>query len=80
VEIVETVESIGSRITTTEAAIETLSANLKAKKAELKDLNKLKAEAEKAAAERKAEEDKKAILAAVEASGKSLEEILELLK
>lgn len=79
-EIVETVESIESRITATEAAIETLTADLKAKKAELKELNKLKAEAEKATAERKAEEDKKAILAAVEASGKSLEEILELLK
>ena len=80
VEIVETVESIESRITATEAAIETLTADLKAKKAELKDLNKLKAEAEKVAAERKAEEDKKAILDAVEKSGKSIEEILEMLK
>ena len=60
--------------------IEELSTQLKTKKDELKELGKQKLAAEKAAAERKAEEDKKAILAAVEASGKSLEEILELLK
>ena len=46
----------------------------------IKQLVKLKAEAERVAAEKKAEEDKAAILAAVEASGKSVEEILELLK
>ncbi len=79
-EVIETVESIESRIAAAEAAIETLTADLKAKKAELKELIKLKAEAEKLAAEKKAEEDKKAILAAVEKSGKSIDEILELLK
>lgn len=79
-EVIETVESIESRIAAAEAAIETLTNDLKAKKAELKELVKLKAEAEKLAAEKKAEEDKAAILAAVEASGKSVEEILELLK
>ena len=36
--------------------------------------------AKKAAASKKAEEDKAAILAAVEASGKSVDEILDLLK
>ncbi len=35
---------------------------------------------EKAAAEKKAEENKAKILAAVEASGKSVDEILEMLK
>ena len=79
-EIMETVESIDERIAAAEAAIETLAADLRSKKAELKELIKLKAEAERVAAEKKAEEDKKAILDAVEKSGKSVEEILELLK
>ena len=59
---------------------EKLSSDIKAKKAELKQLLKVKAKADKAAAAKKAEEDKASILAAVEASGKSVEEILELLK
>lgn len=79
-EIMETVESIESRIAAAEAAIETLTADLKAKKAELKELIKLKAEAEKLAAKKKAEEDKAKLLEAVEKSGKSIDEILELLK
>ena len=79
-EVIETVESIDERIATAEAAIETLTTDLKAKKAELKQLVKMKAEAETVAAKRKAEEDKKAILDAVGKSGKSVEEILELLK
>ena len=79
-ELVETVESIDERIAAAEAAIETLTTDLKAKKAELKELIKLKAEAERVAAEKKAEEDKAAILEAVEKSGKTVEEILELLK
>lgn len=62
-----------------EAEIEELSAELKAKKEELGSLKKELAVAEKLAAEKKAEEDKKAILAAVEASGKSVEEILALI-
>lgn len=79
-ELVETVESIDERIAAAEAAIETLTTDLKAKKAELKELVKLKAQAEAVAAKKKAEEDKAAILEAVEKSGKTVEEILELLK
>ena len=80
IEIIDTVESIDERIAQAEAAIETLTNDLKAKKAELKDLLKLKEHAEHVAAEKKAEEDKKAILAAVAASGKTVDEILELLR
>ena len=79
-EIIDTVESIDERIAQAEAAIETLTNDLKAKKAELKDLLKLKEHAEHVAAEKKAEEDKEAILAAVAASGKTVDEILELLR
>ena len=79
-EVIETAESIDERIATAEAAIATLTDDLKSKKAELKQLLKLKAEAEAIAAKKKAEGDKAAILAAVEASGKSIDEILELLK
>ena len=79
-EIIETVESIDERIAAAEAAIATLTDDLKSKKAELKQLVKLKAEAERVAAEKKAAEDKEKLLAAVEKSGKSIDEILELLK
>ena len=71
---------IDSRITAVEAEINELGEKLKARKAELKTLAREKAKADAAAAARKAEEDKAAILAAVEASGKSLDEILALLK
>lgn len=71
---------IDSRIAAVEAEINELSEKLKARKAELKTLAREKAKADAAAAARKAEEDKAAILAAVEASGKSLDEILALLK
>ncbi len=77
---VTTIEDIDVKIGSVEKEIEEANAIIKAKKAELKVLVKAKAEAEKAAAEKKAEEDKKAILDAVAASGKSIEEILELLK
>ena len=79
-EQVESIETIDERIAAAETAIASLSEELKAKKAELKRYQKMKEEAERIAAEKKAEEDKAAILAAVEASGKSVEEILELLK
>ena len=72
--------AIEEKIATVESEIEELGTQLKAKKDELKELGKQKLAAEKDAAERKAEEDKKAILDAVEKSGKSVEEILELLK
>lgn len=79
-ELQQTVESINERIAEAEKAIETLNADLKAKKAELKELTKLKEQAEAAAAAKKAEEDKIRLLEAVEASGKTVDEILELLK
>ena len=79
-EQMESIENIDERIAATEAAIASLSEELKAKKAELKRYQKMKEEAERIAAEKKVEEDRAAILAAVEASGKSVEEILELLK
>ena len=60
--------------------VEDLTAALKAKKAELKAMLKEKAKADKAAAAKKAEEDQAAILAAVAASGKTVEEVLALLK
>lgn len=63
-----------------EAEVEELGTKLKEKKAELKNLAKEKLAAEKEAAEKKAEADKAAILEAVEKSGKTVEEILELLK
>ncbi len=53
---------------------------LKNRKDELKALAKEKEAAIAAAAAKKAEEDKQAILDAVAKSGKSIEEILELLK
>ena len=65
------VENIDEKIAAVEAEIEKLTADLKAKKTELKDLLKAK---------EIAVEDKAAILAAVESSGKSIEEILEFLK
>ena len=79
-EQVESIEVIDERIAAAETAIASLTEELKAKKAELKRYQKMREEAERIAAEKKAEEDRAAILAAVEASGKSVEEILELLK
>ena len=77
---IESIETIDERIAAAETAIASLTDELKAKKAELKKYQKMREESERVAAEKKAEEDKAAILAAVEASGKSVEEILELLK
>ena len=79
-EQMESIENIDERIATTEATIASLTEEIKAKKAELKRYQKMKEDAERIAAEKKVEEDRAAILAAVEASGKSVEEILELLK
>ena len=79
-EQMESIEVIDERIADAETAIASLTEEFKAQKAELKRYQKMREEAERIAAEKKAEEDKAAILAAVEASGKSLEEILELLK
>ena len=71
--------NIDEQIKTVNAEIENLTTSLKAKKAELKKLMKDKVEADRIAAEKKAEEDKAKILAAVEASGKTVDEILEML-
>ena len=46
----------------------------------MKELAKQKLEANKVAAAKQAEADKKAIMEAIDKSGKSLEEILEYLK
>ena len=73
-------EEIGKKIDEINAEIGKLGDEIKAKKAELKKLMKAKADMEKAAAEKLAQENKARILAAVEASGKSVDEILELLK
>ena len=53
--VVETVENIDEKIATAESAIAALTEELKTKKAELKELTKAKAEAEKLAAEKKEE-------------------------
>jgi len=74
------VENIDEKIAAAEKEIAELTDTLKTKKAYLKELIKAKAESAKIAAAKKAEEDKATILAAVEKSGKSVEEILEMLK
>lgn len=77
--VVDTVENIDEKIVAAESAIATLTEELKAKKAELKELTKAKAEAEKLAAEKKAEEDKSKLMEAIASSGKSIDEIISLL-
>jgi len=77
--VIDTVENIDEKIATAESAIAALTEELKAKKAELKELNKSKVEAEKLAAEKKAEEDKAKLMEAIAASGKSVDEIINLL-
>ena len=74
------IENVDEKIEQVTAEIEELKEQLKEKKTELKSLSRAKIEADRIAAERKAEEDKAAILAAVPASGKSVEEILDFLK
>ena len=72
--------NIDEQLSAITAEIEALSAQLKEKKAEQKKLLKARAEADRLAAKKKAEEDRKMILEAVQSSGKSVEEILEFLK
>jgi len=74
------IDHLDEKIAAAEKEITDLTAALKEKKAELKKLIKIKAENAKIAAEKKAAEEKAAILAAVEKSGKSVEEILDMLK
>jgi hypothetical protein len=73
-------EAIQEQIEIKTEEIEGLSAEIKVKKAFLKKLQKELIVAEKAAEMMKAEKDKKAILDAISASGKSVDEILEMLK
>ena len=73
------IENVDEKIAAAQSEIARLTAEMRSRKAELRALNKAKQNAEKAAAERKAEEDKKAILAAAEASGRTVEEILAFL-
>ena len=75
-----TVEGIDQKIAELESEIVSLNKAIKEKNLELKALKKSRIVAEKAAAKKKAKQDKAAILAAVEASGKSVDEILEFLK
>ena len=76
---IEPVENIDEKIAATETAITELTESLKTKKAELKELTKAKAEAEKLAAEKKAEEERTKLLEAIAASGKSVDEIISLI-
>lgn len=76
---VDTIANIDEKIAAAEAAVAELTESLKAKKAELKELTKAKAEAVKAAAEKRAEEEKAKLLEAVAASGKSIDEIIEMI-
>ena len=74
------VENVDEKIAAVEAEINQLIEDLKAKRFELKVLRKAKVKADKAAEEKKAEEDKARFLEAIEQSGKSYDEIMELLK
>ena len=74
------VENVDEKIVAVETDIAELTAAIKAKKAELKQLMKAKIEADKVAAEKKAEEEKEEMLAAIEKSGLSYSEVMDLLK
>lgn len=74
------IENVEELISQTMDEIDQLNAELKARKSELKRLVKIQEAQARAAAEKKAEEDKQAILSALESSGKSVEEILNFLK
>lgn len=74
------VENFDEKISSVENEISMLTDQLKSKKAELKTLIKAKEADAVAKAAQKAEEEKAAIIAAVEQSGKSVDEILSMLK
>ena len=77
---VKYIENGDEKIAAVEAEISDLQASLKAKKAELRKLAVLKAKADKVAAARKAEEERKKLLEAFDQSGKSIDEVMEFLK
>lgn len=68
------------KIAAIELELEALKEQVKEKKAELKKLAKVKAAEEKAAAAAAAEERKKMVIKALADSGKSYDEILEMLQ
>jgi septal ring factor EnvC (AmiA/AmiB activator) len=74
------IENFDEKISSVENEISMLTDQLKTKKAELKNLLKAKEADLAAKAAQKAEEDKATIIAAVEQSGKSVDEILSMLK
>ena len=74
------IENVDEKIAAVEAEIADLQASLKAKKGELRKLAVLKAKADKIAAAKQAEEDRKKLLEAIEKSGKSIDEVIEFLK
>ena len=73
------VEKIGAQIEAKEEEIKELEESLKGRKAELKELLKAKAKAEKEKERVEAAEQKKQLVEAVMNSGRSMEEILEFL-
>ncbi|MBR4655632.1 MAG: hypothetical protein IKO68_03440 [Oscillospiraceae bacterium] len=73
-------ENIEEKIAEVEKELADLTAKAKAKKVELKKLVKAKEQALKIEAEKKAAEDKEKLMKAVADSGKTVEEVLELLK
>ena len=75
----KTIENVDEKIAAAEAEIEKLNAELKAKRIELRKLKIAKKQADKVAAAIKEKQDKAKILEAIEKSGKSPEEIIELL-
>ncbi len=77
---IEIIENVDEKIAAVEAEINKLIEDLKAKRFELKVLKKAKIAADKAAEEKKAEEENAKLLEAIKQSGKSYEEIMELLK
>jgi septal ring factor EnvC (AmiA/AmiB activator) len=74
------VDNFDEKISSVENEISMLTDQLKTKKAELKNLLKAKEADLAAKAAQKAEEEKAAIIAAVEQSGKSVDEILSMIK
>lgn len=73
-------EDLEAKISEVEKEITELTGKLKSKRIELRKLKKAKEKNALIAAAKKAEEDKAAIFAAIEKSGKSVEEILEMFK
>lgn len=73
-------DQLNEQIAATESEIATLTEQMKAKRAELKELIKSREAAEAAAAEAHEEEQKAKLLDAVSASGKSIDEVIALIQ